>query len=644
MQIFECVPNYSIDSAEDFEALRRVFGAFPEVDLLGAEFDVDHGRAVITLLGPPEELTEAVLASVEMVIALTDLHEHKGVHPFIGALDVLPFIPFSKDATMQAAAELAVSAAEKIAARFGVPSYLYEEAAREGDRKNLASVRKKVSPLRTEAFARRNANKSLSAFKPDVGEAKFHPTAGAICAGARFFLVAFNVNLDSKDLALAKSIASKIRESAGGLPGVKSLGLMLESKGLAQVSMNIVDYRKTGIDEALSAVEQLASDAGVRVHSTEIIGLVPKNALTGALKRMLLLPEEQTVRAIEDVKLLHDLRRIDAIIGTGANSSEVAARNENQLLRELPLETFTDRLSSADPSPGGGAVAALIGALSAALGTMVARITAGKKNVAEDVRAELTESITRLSNIENELTGLMDDDAKAYREFSVSLRGGGERQLKLLRCFEVPESMAKELIKAKTELTKLRKSGTKYAQSDVEIGILLASAAFGSALITARSNLPFVVDETLRGDLETRLRNLEAQMDDNKSQNAEQTTKSASELPDFGSFPVFDFDQAMRRVGNSKEILLEISEQFLADASDYLKNVNDAIESGDLLGLEKSAHALKGAAASLSFERIRRAAEFIEKHAKSGLTDDVRLAASKLGPFIAEATEAHGKH
>ncbi len=253
----------------------------PGVALLDLSSDPDHNRTVLTLAGEPEALHGGLLRLYETAIRAIDLRRHEGVHPRIGAVDVVPFVPL-------AGAEMsdAVAAAERLGAavggRFGLPVYLYEEAARRPERRRLPDLRRGGF----EGLATRLAD---PAWAPDFGPPRPHPTAGATIVGARFFLIAFNVVLESADAGVARRIAARVRESGGGLPAVRSIGVFLPSRGRAQVSMNLLDYRQTSIATAFERVRRQAAALGTRVLASEVVGLVPEAAMAGTSPEALLL-------------------------------------------------------------------------------------------------------------------------------------------------------------------------------------------------------------------------------------------------------------------------------------------------------------------------------------------------------------------
>jgi glutamate formiminotransferase len=272
-QLVECVPNFSEgrDIAR-IDAITRSIAAVPGVVLLDRESDADHNRSVLTFVGPPDAVAEAALRAVETAAALIDLTAHRGAHPRIGATDVVPFIPI-EGVTLADCVELAHRVGRQIWSRLRIPVYFYEAAARQPWRVNLENIRRGQFEALLEEMP------TIPERRPDVGEAACHPTAGATVVGARQFLIAYNINLGTADVAIAKRIARTIRFSSGGFPCVKAMGVLLASRNLAQVSMNLTDFERTPMHVVFEAVRREAERHGVEVVGSEIIGLVPKKAL-----------------------------------------------------------------------------------------------------------------------------------------------------------------------------------------------------------------------------------------------------------------------------------------------------------------------------------------------------------------------------
>jgi glutamate formiminotransferase len=272
-RIVECVPNFS--EGRKPETIAKLSEAIESVDssaVLGMHIDPDHNRSVITFAAPPEKVVEAAIRAVATAATLIDLRGHVGEHPRIGATDVLPFVPV-RGVTIDDCVALAREAGRRIAQELKIPVYFYERAALRSNRFRLENVRR-------NGFEELRQQIAIDPDRaPDVGEARPHPSAGAIAIGARPFLIAFNVNLRTNDVSIARKIARAVRERDGGLPSVKALGFELHSRGLVQVSMNLIDYETTGIAEAFEAVCKQADLFGVAIAGAEIVGLVPQAAL-----------------------------------------------------------------------------------------------------------------------------------------------------------------------------------------------------------------------------------------------------------------------------------------------------------------------------------------------------------------------------
>jgi glutamate formiminotransferase / 5-formyltetrahydrofolate cyclo-ligase len=270
-KIVECVPNFS--EGRDLKIINAIFDAaksVKSVKVFELEYNKDHNRCLFTIVGDPEEVLSSVFESIKVATKLIDMERHVGEHPRIGATDVVPFVPVS-GVSMEECVKLAEKLGKIVGEELNIPVFLYEEAATKPENRNLADVRKgEYEGLKVKMN------------KPDFGPDKMHPTAGAVVIGARKYLVAFNVNLDTPDIEIAKKIAGLIREKNGGLAGVKALGF--EVDGLAQVSMNLVDYEKTNFDAAYRAIEAEAEKLGVKIKSSEIYGMIPLESLIQAVK------------------------------------------------------------------------------------------------------------------------------------------------------------------------------------------------------------------------------------------------------------------------------------------------------------------------------------------------------------------------
>lgn len=291
--VIECVPNFSEGRRKDvIDKIVHSIRSVPGTKVLDVEMDPDHNRSVVTFAGGKESIQESAFRGARAAVELIDLNVHKGEHPRMGALDVLPFVPIS-GATMEDCVDIANKVGARIGKRLKLPVYLYEAAARRPDRKNLEAVRK------GQFEGLRDTIRTDDSKYPDFGPKEVHPTAGAVAVGARMPLIAFNVDLASEDLEVAKGIAKKIRASSGGMPHVKALGFRLREKGMVQVSMNLTDYTKTPISKVFLAVKQEAESRGVEVAESEIIGLIPLDAVCDLAGHFLRVPGLSSNQVLE---------------------------------------------------------------------------------------------------------------------------------------------------------------------------------------------------------------------------------------------------------------------------------------------------------------------------------------------------------
>lgn len=446
MKLVECVPNFSEGRREEVvEEIIKAITSVPGVQLLDREMDPDHNRSVITFVAPPEEALEAAFRGTKRAMELIDLNKHRGEHPRIGATDVIPFVPL-EGVTMEECVELANKLGKRIAEELKIPVYLYEEAATRPERKDLAYIRK------GEFEGLREAIKKDPSRAPDYGPAELHPTAGATVVGARKFLIAYNVNLGTDDIKIAKAIAKRVRARGGGLAFVKALGFELKEKGMVQVSMNLVDFEKTPIYSAFENVKLYADYYGVPVRESEIVGLVPEKALFDVAKFYL---------------KLHGFSYDQTI--------------ESRLKKANPVEGFIVDLSSDSPTPGGGAVAALSLALGFSLLSMVTRLTLKKKKYEEYhdrarsiLESAMTETKTALY--------LMKKDEEAFDLVMEAYKLPKEtEEEKKLRKEKIEEAL-KEASRVPFETLSLALKGTELAKELADFGLKSAISDVGTAL------------------------------------------------------------------------------------------------------------------------------------------------------------------
>jgi glutamate formiminotransferase/formiminotetrahydrofolate cyclodeaminase len=474
MKLVECVPNFSEGRRpEVVAAIRAAIADVPGVVVLDVSSDPSHNRTVITFVAPVERAVEAALAGMRTATALIDLTVHTGEHPRIGATDVVPFVPL-EGATMEDCIALARSLGARVADELHVPVYLYERAATTPARENLADVR------RGEFEGLRDEIASNPARRPDFGEARVHPTAGATAIGARPFLVAYNVYLGGKEnLPVAKEVAKALRHSSGGLRYVKGLGL--EVDGQAQVSMNLVDIDRTPLFRAFDMVRMEAQAHGVAPTWSEIVGLVPEKALFDTAARHL-----QLRGFSPDFVLERQVRRA----ASGGES----------------VSGFLASVAAPTPAPGGGSVAAHVGALGAALAQMVAGLTIGRKKYAaveDDMKALALEA----TDLGNTLRALVERDANAYALVmqAYTLPKDGTEQLAartaaiddaLLGAAAVPLETARACAAVAALAERAAQRGNTNCASDAGVAALLAEAACRGAVYNVRINVASLSDRS----------------------------------------------------------------------------------------------------------------------------------------------------
>ena len=384
--LVECVPNFSegCDRAkvDAIIAAMKVDGVY----LLDREMDADHNRSVITLVGEREAIQEAAIRGVGKAAELIDLNVHKGAHPRMGATDVVPFIPID-GVTIEDCVAMARHVGEEIWKRYQIPVYLYEAAATTPERQNLENIRRgQFEGIRAEITTN-------PARKPDFGEARLHATAGATVVGARKFLIAYNVFLNTPDVEIAKKIAKAVRFSNGGMRFVKGAGFLV--RGMAQVSMNLTDFEQTPVHRVFEMVKREAARYGVMPVSSEIVGLIPKRALEQAAEWFLRVENFDSSLILEN-RLMAVMSGKTAVGGLRAG-----------------VEPFVEQLAAPTATPGGGSASAAAGAMAAGLATMVASMSRGKKAYLQ-YEAQLSAAVEKLGTLREELKAAIDADAEAY--------------------------------------------------------------------------------------------------------------------------------------------------------------------------------------------------------------------------------------
>ena len=471
--LVECVPNFS--EGRDKSKVDAIVEAMKRdgVYLLDREMDADHNRCVITLAGEREAVQEAAIRGVGKAAELIDLNQHQGAHPRLGAADVVPFIPI-EGVSIEDCVAMARTVGTEIWKRYQIPVYLYEAAASSPERQNLENIR------RGQFEGIRNEIATNPARKPDFGEARLHPTAGACVVGARKFLIAHNIFLNTDDVEIAKKIAKAVRFSTGGLRYVKAAGFLV--RGQAQVSMNLTDFEQTPIHRVFEMVRAEAARYGVAPASSEIVGLIPKKALEQASEWFLQIEHFDSSLILEN--------RLTAIVGGKMAVGGLRAG----------VEPFIEQLAAATATPGGGSAAAAGGAMAAGLANMVAAMSRGKKAYAQYER-ELSEAISQLSQIREELKAGIDADADsynsvmaAYKQSRDSASADGIVDAALKQATTVPLGVADRCREVLAITEKLRPITNPNMKSDLTTAAALARAGLEGALANVEINLESLKD------------------------------------------------------------------------------------------------------------------------------------------------------
>jgi glutamate formiminotransferase len=483
-RLIECVPNFSEgrDKAK-VEALIQTMSKVPGVWVLDHEMDEDHNRCVITLAGEPDAVAEAAIRGTGKAMELIDMNFHKGAHPRVGATDVVPFIPV-EGVTLDDCVALARRVGEEIWKRFRIPIFYYEAAATRPDRVNLENVRRGQFEGMKEELKKNHDR------QPDVGEPKMHPTAGVTVVGARKFLVAYNVNLNTPDVGIANKIAKAIRFSSGGLRYVKSMGVELKARNLAQVSINLTDYEQTPMHRVYEIVKREAERYGAIPVGSEIVGLLPKKAIEMAADYFLQLENFSPTQVFEN-KL--------ALALAGAPLQEKKDGKLAALARP-----FVDAVAEPTATPGGGSVAAFAAALAAALGQMVAGLSRKKKSQAMHLD-KLTEHLDALRRDADALTETIDMDAASFDAVMAAFKlpqGNAEEieqrvaeiQKTTMGAAEVPLKVAERAVALFERLRQLETIAAASMKSDLKVARLMAGAGAEGAMANVEINLDGIKD------------------------------------------------------------------------------------------------------------------------------------------------------
>ena len=505
--IVECIPNFSEARRPDViqqiqEAIQSVTG----VNVLDSHSDLDHNRTVITFAGEPQGVEEAAFRCIAKAAELIDLEQHRGEHPRIGATDVVPFVPIA-GISMADCVEMAKRVGRRVGEELEIPVYLYEEAATRPERHNLENIRRGQYEVLKDEIGQDPDR------LPDFGPARLG-NAGATVIGARQPLIAFNVYLTTDEVSIAKSIAKAIRHSNGGLRYVKGLGLLVE--GRAQVSMNLTNFRATPVGRVVEMIRREAMRYGVSIHHSELVGLIPQEALVDAAQWYLHLDQFDPEQILE--------KRLVAAQGEDGQSNHTKEEpvEENQGPVDNSTE-FLDALAAGTAAPGGGSAAAYSGAAAAALVSMVARLTIGKKKY-ESVESQMQAVLEEAEELRSGLTQAIQRDAAAFEEVMQAYKLPKETsqdqtkrtqaiQEATLQATLEPAGVVRQAVRVLELASKVVGTGNINAITDAGAGAYLAMAAVRGAGLNVRINLKSLENEGKTQALLNELRALESQAD-----------------------------------------------------------------------------------------------------------------------------------
>ena len=525
MKLVECVPNFSEGRDKRLlEAIANAVRSVDGVDLLDMDPGEATNRTVFTFVGTIDAIEEAAVRAIEKASSLIDMRNHKGAHPRMGATDVCPFVPLG-DTTMAECVELARRVGGRVAESLDLPVFLYEEAATRPDRRSLASIRRGEY----EGMATKLADPEWA---PDFGPASHNPKLGATAVGAREFLIAYNVNLNTRDRRLANRIAQNIRETgrpkrgadgkimqdangkiitepgASMLPAVRATGWYIEEYGLAQVSINLTNFKTTPAHTAFDAVCEEAAKLGLRVTGSEVVGLIPREAVLAAGRHYLTrqgktpaVPEPELVRTAAVSLGLADLSEFDPARKIIEYRVSAAHR-----LPAMTVEGFCDEVSSGSPVPGGGSVSALLGALSGALTAMVAAVSYGRKGF-ESRRDDLERLGLEAQAIKARLVQAVEEDARSFdrvleanrmpRKTEADRKARDKATQEATReAIAVPLAVMRHSVRAMELAAEIAQKGVETAVSDAGVAVLAAGAAVDGAGYNVAINLPGLADVT----------------------------------------------------------------------------------------------------------------------------------------------------
>jgi glutamate formiminotransferase/formiminotetrahydrofolate cyclodeaminase len=529
MKLVECVPNFSEGrNREKISAITKEIKSTPQVNLLDVDPGESTNRTVVTFIGSPEGVKEAAFKAIKKAAEVLDMSKHKGAHSRIGATDVCPFVPVS-GITMEECIQLAHELGERVAKELGIPVYLYEEAAQKPERRNLANIR-------IGEYEGLSEKLKDPEWAPDYGKPVFNPKAGVTVIGAREFLIAYNINLNTRDRRLAHDIALNLRErgrakrdkdgnivrdaegKAIKIPGkfkaVKAVGWYIEDYEIAQISINFINYKITPphvvFDETIKEAEKI----GLRVTGSELVGLIPKEALLMAGRHYLTkqrkspgVPEEDLIKTAVSSLGLDDVAPFDP----QKKIIEYQFKEVESSLLDLNLREFANELSIDSPAPGGGSTAALCGALSASLSSMVSNLTFGKKEY-ENVQKDVKELAVNAQSLKDEFLRAVDLDTMAFNKLMEAYRlpkKTEERKKERAQAVEealkeatlVPFGVLEKSIEALDMAREIALKGNKNSLSDAGVAGLTAQAAAEGAYYNIKINLPNLQDNEFKSKI-----------------------------------------------------------------------------------------------------------------------------------------------
>jgi glutamate formiminotransferase/formiminotetrahydrofolate cyclodeaminase len=534
-KLIECVPNFS--EGRDMEIIKKITNAIESVDGIKL-LDVDPGaatnRTVVTFVGEPEAVLDAAILGMKMAKELIDMRKHKGAHPRFGATDVCPLVPVS-NITMEETVKWAHQLAERAAKELNYPIYCYEYAALKEERKNLAYVRSGEY----EALEKKLKEEK---WKPDFGPATFVPSAGATAISARNFLVAFNVNLNTTSTRRANAIAFDVRERGrvkreghpitgkpvldengenvmipGSLKSVKAIGWFIEEYGIAQISMNLTDISVCSVHEAYDEVFNKALEKGIRVTGSELVGVIPLNAMLEAgryflkkQQRSLGVSNDELIKIAVKSMGLDDLKPFDPKKNIIEYLIEGDDRNK---LVDMNLSEFADETASESPAPGGGSISAYVGALGVSLGTMVANLSSHKPGEKwEDQYEIFSEPAEKGQKIKDQLLHLVDEDTNAFNKIMDAIRlpksNDAELEARLTAIEEaskyaikVPFMVMEKSLESMEVIKQMAEFGNPNSVSDAGVGALCARTAVMGAYLNVKINCAGLEDQAFVEDM-----------------------------------------------------------------------------------------------------------------------------------------------